>query len=306
MKIVYAGTPQYAVAPLAALVEMGAEVAAVVTQEDKPVGRKGTLTPPPVKQYAVERGIPVYQFHKIRDCVDKLSAIGADAMFTCAYGQLLTQEVLDVFPKGVWNAHASLLPELRGASPVQSAILEGKTQTGVTVMKTELALDSGDILLVKRCAISEGETAGELSERLSALSAEALCQAYKLIEAGDENLLLQDEGRATYCKKIKKEHARINFAAAAADVRNLINGMSPSPAAFCSFKGQPLNFYRAFVCEGEGGACGQVLSVTKQGIVIRCGDGCVRVTEAQFAGGKRLSAADIVNGRKLSVGDILE
>lgn len=306
MKIIYAGTPQYAVAPLVALVEMGAEVVAVVTQEDKPVGRKSILTPPPVKQYAVEHGIPVYQFHKIRDCISELSAIGADAMFTCAYGQLLTQEVLDVFPKGVWNAHASLLPELRGASPVQSAILEGKTQTGVTVMKTELALDSGDILLVKRCAIAEGETAGELSERLSALSAEALCEAYKLIEAGDENLLLQDEGRATYCKKIKKEHARINFASTAADVCNLINGMSPSPAAFCCFKGQPLNFYRAFVCEGEGGACGQVLSVTKQGIVIGCGDGCVRVTEAQFAGGKRLSAADIANGRKLSVGDILE
>ena len=229
MKIVYAGTPQYAVAPLKALVENGFEVIAVVTQEDRPVGRRARLTPPPVKQYAQERGIPVYQFHKIREHVEELRAIGGDIMFTCAYGQILSRAVLESFALGVWNAHASLLPEFRGASPVQSAILAGKTQTGVTIMKTEEKLDAGDILLVKRCDILPGETAGELAEKLSALSAEAMCEAAKMIEAGDDNILLQDDSAATYCKKIAKEDARADFSQPAAKVCALINAMSPSP-----------------------------------------------------------------------------
>ena len=306
MKIVYAGTPQYAVAPLKALVENGFEVIAVVTQEDRPVGRRARLTPPPVKQYAQERGIPVYQFHKIREHVEELRAIGGDIMFTCAYGQILSRAVLESFALGVWNAHASLLPEFRGASPVQSAILAGKTQTGVTIMKTEEKLDAGDILLVKRCDILPGETAGELAEKLSALSAEAVCEAAKMIEAGDSNILLQDDSAATYCKKIAKEDARADFSQPAAKVCALINAMSPSPAAYATLSGAQVNFYRAFEEPEEDGTCGQVVRADKRGIVIKCGGGCVRITEAQFAGGKRLSAADIVNGRKISAGDIFE
>ena len=306
MTIVYAGTPQYAVAPLKALVENGFEVIAVVTQEDRPVGRRARLTPPPVKQYAQERGIPVYQFHKIREHVEELRAIGGDIMFTCAYGQILSRAVLESFALGVWNAHASLLPEFRGASPVQSAILAGKTQTGVTIMKTEEKLDAGDILLVKRCAILPGETAGELAEKLSALSAEAVCEAAKMIEAGDDNILLQDDSAATYCKKIAKEDARADFSQPAAKVCALINAMSPSPAAYANLAGAQVNFYRAFEEPEEDGTCGQVVRADKRGIVIKCGGGCVRITEAQFAGGKRLSAADIVNGRKISAGDIFE
>ena len=306
MKIVYAGTPQYAVAPLKALVENGFEVIAVVTQEDRPVGRRARLTPPPVKQYAQERGIPVYQFHKIREHVEELRAIGGDIMFTCAYGQILSRAVLESFALGVWNAHASLLPEFRGASPVQSAILAGKTQTGVTIMKTEEKLDAGDILLVKRCDILPGETAGELAEKLSLLSAEAVCEAAKMIEAGDSNILLQDDSAATYCKKIAKEDARADFSQPAAKVCALINAMSPSPAAYANLSGAQVNFYRAFEEPEEDGTCGQVVRADKRGIVIKCGGGCVRITEAQFAGGKRLSVADRVNGRKISAGDIFE
>ena len=305
MKIIYAGTPQFAVAPLEALMKK-VEIAAVITQEDRPFGRRGVLTPPPVKVCAQAAGIPVFQFDKIRAHVDELKALGADAMFTCAYGQLLSQEVLNVFPLGVWNAHASLLPLHRGASPVQSAMLAGERTTGVTIMKTELALDSGDILLVKRCAINEGETCGELSQKLSALSAEALCEAADMIAEGDVNLLLQDESAATFCKKIKKEDAKVDFSAPAEKVCALINAMSPSPAAHCLFAGKPLNLYRAFVAEDCDGQAGQIAAVSKSGIIIKCGVGAVRVTEAQFAGGKRLTAADIANGRKLSVGDILE
>lgn len=305
MKIVYAGTPRFAVAPLKALKEAGCEIAAVVTQEDRPFGRRGVLTPPPVKEYALGAGIPVYQFGKIREHVAELAATGAEAMFTCAYGQILTREVLACFPRGVWNAHASLLPKHRGASPVQAAMLAGDAVTGVTVMKTELALDSGDMLLVKRCPVEEGETCGELSEKLSALAAEALCEAYSLIEAGDTALLLQDEGAATYCKKIKKEDAKVDFSAPAERVCALINAMSPSPAAFALLNGSPVNFYRAFRAEGAG-ACGAVLDVSKRGVKVACGEGAVLVTEAQFAGGRRLSAADIANGRKVAAGDRFE
>ncbi|MDE6075501.1 MAG: methionyl-tRNA formyltransferase, partial [Clostridia bacterium] len=181
MKIVYAGSPEYAVRPLRALVESGREIVAVITQPDKPTGRKRILTPTPVKAYAQSLGIPVLDYPKIREHAKELAALGADIMFTCAYGQLLSQDVLNAFPKGVYNLHASLLPEFRGASPIQSAILSGCEYTGVTVMKTELALDCGGILLVKRCAVGN-MTCGELSGELSLLSAQAVTEAADILE----------------------------------------------------------------------------------------------------------------------------
>ncbi|MDE6373494.1 MAG: methionyl-tRNA formyltransferase, partial [Clostridia bacterium] len=271
MRIVYAGTPDYAVKPLDALIGAGAEIVAVVTQPDKPAGRKRILTPSPVKSRALSLGIPVYDFAKIREHSEELKSLGADLMITCAYGQLLTEDVLRAFPRGVYNLHASLLPEFRGASPIQSAILAGREYTGVTVMKTELALDCGSILLVKRCAIG-GRTYGELSQELSALSAEAAVEAVEILSGGEENLLVQDEAKATYCKKIVKENARVTFTQTAAQTANLINAMSPSPAAFAILGGSPVNLLKAATCAGSG-ACGEVLSADKRGIVIACADG---------------------------------
>lgn len=304
MKIVYAGSPEYAVAPLRALIESGRQVVAVITQPDRPVGRKKVLTPTPVKAYAIANGIPVLDSPRIRDCVQQVKALGGDIMLTCAYGQLLTQPILDAFPMGVYNLHASLLPEFRGASPIQSAILAGKTHTGVTVMKTELALDCGGILLVKRMEIG-GRTAGELSEELSALSAQAAVEALKLLESGQNQLLLQDEAKATYCKKISKSDARIDFSADGQSVANLINAMSPSPAAYCTLAGSSVNLLKAAYCEGSGRP-GEVLSADKKGIVIACGSGAVNVGLVQFAGGRPLTAADAANGRKIKAGDVLE
>lgn len=163
MKIVYAGTPRFAVAPLKKIIGEGYGVAGVVVQPDKPQGRKGILAPPPVKAFALERGLTVFQPQKIRAETDALKALGGDILITCAYGQILTQEVLDLFPLGVWNIHASLLPKYRGASPIQSAVLNGERETGVTVMKTALGLDTGDILLSLKTEIGEKETFGELS-----------------------------------------------------------------------------------------------------------------------------------------------
>ena len=304
MKVVYAGSPQYAVAPLNAIIGGGYEVVAVVTQPDKPVGRKRVLTPSPVKQFALEKGLKVIDYARIRDYAAELEELGADVMITCAYGQILSREVLGAFPMGVYNLHASLLPLYRGASPIQAAILAGDAYTGVTVMRTEPALDSGGVLLVKRCAI-DGATCGELSERLSALSAEAVTEALEIISAGQPQLMLQDEAKATYCKKISKEDAKVNFGESARKVCNLINAMSPSPAAFACLNGiagQPVNFLKATVCDGRGN-CGEVLSADRRGIAVACADGAVNIERLQFAGGKPIAAADAANGRKIKAGD---
>ena len=305
MKIVFAGSPAYALPALERLCSEG-EVVGVLTQPDKPVGRKKVLTPTPVKQFALSHGIPVLDFPKIRAHVDEVRALGGELMITCAYGQILSKELLLAFPKGVWNLHASLLPLFRGASPIQSAILAGERYTGVTVMKTEEALDSGDILLVKRVEVGD-KTCGELSEELSKLSAEAASEALSYISEGDPQLLLQDESRATYCKKITKQDARICFDDASAVCR-LVNAMSPSPLAFCNLCGVQLNIYKAQCLQGDyNGAVGEVISADKNnGIVVKCGVGAVKILNAQFAGGKPLGWADLVNGRKIKAGDILD
>lgn len=304
MKIAYAGTPEYAVAPLKALMEAGCEIVAVITQPDKPVGRKRILTPSPVKAFALGNGVKVYDFEKIRDSVKEVEGIGADLLITCAYGQLLTDPVLKAFPMGVYNLHASLLPLYRGASPIQSAILAGDEYTGVTVMRTELKLDCGDILLVKRCKVG-GKTYGELSEELSALSAQAAVEAVDILKEGNPQLLLQDEAKATFCKKINKADGKVDFSKDAKAVANLINAFSPSPAAFCLFTGAPLNLLKAEACSGEG-AVGQVIKADKSGVVVACGSGAVLITKLQFSGGKVISAADAVNGRKIKAGDKLD
>lgn len=303
MKIVFAGSPQYAVPSLTALFkDFG--VAAVLTRPDRPFGRKRVLSPTPVKEEALKLNIPVYDFPKVGEHVKELSSIGADIMITCAYGQILTREVLDLFPCGVWNLHASLLPKFRGASPIQSAILAGESHTGVTVMRTEEALDSGDILLVKRLPI-EDLTAGELSERLSKLSAEAAVEAVKLISSGDYSLLLQDNAKATYCKKISKENARLDFKKSAAEVLRSVKAFSPTPAAYCLFGGNILNILNCTLLT-ESAAAGEVFRCDKRGIAVGCGENSICITLLQPAGGKVMPAADFVNGRKIKAGDFLD
>lgn len=301
MKIVYAGSPEYAVAPLKALIESGKDIVAVITQPDKPVGRKAAITPTPVKRFALDNGLPVYDWAKIREHEEEVRALGADLMITCAYGQILTRGILQAFSRGIYNLHASLLPLYRGASPIQSAIYAGERYTGVTVMKTELELDSGGILLVKRIEIG-GRTCGELSQELSALSAVAAVECVELLESGQDELLVQDEAKATYCKKISKPDAKIDFNRDGASVANLINAMSPSPAAYAAVNGVAVNILKASPCEGCG-AVGEVIYAGKSGITVACGEGAVSISRLQFAGGKPLTAADAVNGRKIKAGD---
>ena len=310
MKIVFAGTPEFAVKPLTAIVESGFSVVGVITQEDKPQGRKGVLTPPPVKTKALELGLPIIQPKKIRDEVEAVKALGGDLLVTCAYGQILTQDVLDAFPMGVWNIHAGLLPQYRGASPIQSCIVNGDSVTGVSIMKTELGLDSGDVLTVEKTEILPTETYGELSDRLSALSAPLIVKALKMLESGDYTLTPQGEDGVRVYRKIEKAQARIDFSRSAQEIVNLVRGSNPAPVAYTACEGVALNVYLAEVAElpldSETAVPGEVVcDVPKKGLIVRCGDGAVKLTEVQAAGGKRMKGSDFLNGKKIRKGQVL-
>jgi len=309
MKILYAGTPDFAVAPLKALVEAGHEVVGVVTQTDKPQGRKNILTPPPVKVAALSLGLPVVQYERIKTEVDGLSAFGADAMVTCAYGQILTQEVLDVFPKGVWNIHAGLLPKYRGASPIQSSILAGERETGVCIMRTERGLDTGDILLVKRTEITPEETYGELSARLSLIAAEAIVEGIAAIEKGGYTLEKQGEEGVGVVKKIEKEAAKMDFSMTAKGLVDLVRAFNPAPVAYAILEGAKINVYRAKIAvmqeEYNVAKLGEIVCDSpKKGLLVRCADGVIALTELQPAGGKKMDAASFLNGRKAQKGQV--
>ena len=290
------------------LIENGFEVVGVITQRDKPQGRKGILTPPPVKTYALEQGIPVLQPEKIREALGEVKALGGDMLITCAYGQILTQECLDCFERGVWNIHAGLLPQYRGASPIQSCILAGETETGVCVMKTELGLDSGDILLTQKTQISETETYGELSARLSVIGAELIVKAVNALCSGDYTLSPQSAENVCTVRKINKEHAKIDFSKSVKEIVDLVRAMNPAPVAYTTLDGMKLNVYRAEKSdETPSGVVGEVLNdIPKKGLLVRCGDGVVKLVEVQAAGGKRMSGGDFLNGRKARKGQVFE
>jgi methionyl-tRNA formyltransferase len=309
MKIVFAGTPEFAVKPLAEIVAGGFSVVGVITQEDKPQGRKGILTPPPVKTKAEELGLPVLQPHKIREEVEAVKALGGDLLVTCAYGQLLTQDVLDAFPMGVWNIHAGLLPAYRGASPIQSCIANGETQTGVSIMKTELGLDCGDVLTVEKTEILPEETYGELSDRLSALSAPLIVKALKMLESGGYTLTPQGEEGVHVYRKISKELVELDFSNPQATIINTVRAANPAPVAYAMLEGNPLNVYRAegapMLEEYASAACAEVVcDIPKRGLIVRCGDGVVKLTEVQAAGGKRMQGSDFLNGKKIRKGQV--
>lgn len=305
MKLIYAGAPAFSVPPLQALRAAGFTVLAVLTQPDRPVGRKAVLTPTPLKAYALREGIPVLDFARVRDNVPALAASGADVLVTCAYGQILTQEVLDTFPAGVYNIHASLLPRWRGASPIQHAILAGDRETGITVMRTDIGLDTGDILLQKRIPVSEEETSETLSARLSELGSQAIAEALCAVERGKARFTKQPQEGVTLCKKIGKADCEADFTKSAEQLSRLIRAMAPQPLAFSRLHGKLVNFYFAQACEEEGeGVCGQVIRADKSGIFVKTGEGCLRILQLQPEGGKCMRAADFVNGRKVFVGDV--
>lgn len=302
MRIVYLGTPDFAVLPLKKLIESGYNVVAVITNRDKPVGRKQILTPPPVKAIALENNIPCYQYDKIRvEGVEDLRALKPDLMITCAFGQILSQEILDMPKLGVINIHASLLPKYRGASPIHYAILNGETETGVTIMKTDIGIDTGDMIEQEKVQIEKTETMGQLFDKLSVLGADLIIKTLPKIIDGSAVYVKQDDEKATLTKIIKKEMAKIDWNNNANDIVNQIRAFNPAPVAFASFENNPFKVYEAEVCELQGNP-GQILRADN-GLVIGCKDKSVSLKTVQKAGGKAMAISDFLRGNKLVVGE---
>lgn len=307
MRVLFWGTPEFATAPLRALLGEGFEVIAVVTQPDKPVGRsRSTLRASAVKQVAVTEGIPVLQPDKPKGeaFVAQLRDLAPDVSVVVAYGHILPQSVIDLPRLGTLNIHASLLPALRGAAPIQAAIRAGIGETGVTIMQMVPALDAGPIIHQVRTPIVEDETAGELALRLSELGAAALIEALALIELGLAKPTPQDDAQATYAMKLTRDTARVDWTAPAHDVGHHIRAYDPKPGAWARVRGAEVKLFGARVApRGTSHAPGEVMAIDAFGMLVACGAGAVRVTFVQPAGKKRLSPIEWANGRGVAVGD---
>lgn len=306
-KILFCGTPEFAQAMLAALHENGYPVMAVLTQPDKPKGRGNKLTPSPVKVYAGEHGIPVYQPATLKNgAFDRLMAIlDPDLVVVAAYGKILPASFLNYPRRGCVNVHGSLLPRYRGAAPIQRCLIDGETETGVTIMKMDEGLDTGDMLLKRATPITGEDDFGSLHDRMALLGAEALLEAMPGILDGTITAEKQDGSLSNYASKIEKEDTLLDFTVSAASLAHRIMGLSPAPLACCTHNGQPLKLARAKVGKAEGvhGTPGEVLSLKGGIIEVACGEGTLLVTELLPAGKKRMRAADYINGRKVAVGD---
>ncbi len=301
MKVLFMGTPQFAADSLSALMESDHTVVGVVTQPDRAL-KRGKTEVGAVKRLAEKYGLPVFQPVKIRTEYEKLRKFSADIAVTAAYGQILDKAVLDSFPNGVINVHASLLPKYRGASPIQAAIAAGETETGVTIMRTELGLDTGDILSFVSTPIYKSETAGELTARLGKLGAELLVKT--LDQFFEIKPIKQDDDKAIHCRTISKFEQYINFDDSAIAVVNRIRSLSPAPCAKTIIGGEVYKIYSASVCERMYGVVpGEIVACDKQ-LIIACGDGAVSINAIQAPGKRAMDIADFLRGNKFEVGEI--
>lgn len=307
MKIIFLGTPDFSSQVLQSLINSRHQVVGVVTQPDKPSGRGQKLVCSPVKLLAQKYNIPVFQPNRISKECEPLKELNADIMVTAAYGQILRQNVLDLTPNGVINVHASLLPKYRGSSPIQWCIIKGETQTGVTIMKTDIGVDTGDMILSKAISIGKDETAGELFDRLSVLGCECLLEALDLIEQGKQTYTKQDNSLMSHYPMLDKDSGLIDFNKTAQEIVNLVRGLNPWPVAFVYLDKEQnlrLKVYKASVYQDQVDpnlACGTVISTSpKTGLVVKCKDGAVLLQTIQSAGTKAMSSNDYLRGRTIS------
>ncbi len=308
MRILFMGTPDFALESLKALCEGGYEVAAVITQPDKPRGRGHHLTPPPVKVYAQEKNIPVLQPLTLRgeEFATTLAEIDPELIVVVAYGRILPKNVLDYPKYGCVNVHGSLLPEYRGAAPMQRAIIDGKTVTGITTMLMAEGLDTGDMLLKSEAKIEENDNFEVIHDRLASLGASLLIETVKGLEAGSITPVVQGEG-ATYAAKIEKSDCIIDFSKPVREIHNLIRGLSPIPLAFTHTpdgKLLKITESRIFSMEKADAKCGAVISTDGE-IRVACGDGVISILGVVPEGKGKMRASDFINGRKIAVGDVL-
>jgi methionyl-tRNA formyltransferase len=308
MRLVFLGTPAFAVPTLERVLEAGHDVVAVYTQPDRPKGRKQELAAPPVKETALDRGLEVRQPERIRrpEVVAELAALRPDAMVVVGYGQIIPQSIIDIPPLGIINVHASLLPKYRGAAPVQWAVARGETTTGVTTMRIDAGLDTGDILLMRETPVGPGEDAARLSSRLAILGAGLLVETLEGLRNGSIQPVKQDSARATLAPILRKEDGLIDWNSTAREIYNRVRGLVPWPGMYTRFRGQGLHVWRARVEEKSVVRPPGSIVVEGRRLVAGCGAGtALELLEVQIEGRKRVGAEDFLNGQRPQSGETL-
>lgn len=311
LRIIFAGTPEFAAIALCALVHSEHEVIAVYTQPDRPAGRGRKLRASPVKEAAIENKIPVFQPESLKDsdAQDLLRSFNADAMIVAAYGLILPQVVLDLPRLGCLNIHASLLPRWRGAAPIQRAIAAGDTESGITIMQMNAGLDTGDILQLAPCAILEKDSGGDLHDRLADIGAKAILDTLDLLDREKINPVRQDDTLATYAHKLDKKEALIDWQNSATEIDRVIRAFNPWPVAFTYLNNKTLRIWEAqALSENSALEAGTVINYNKSGIDISCGEGTLRLLKLQPSGSKAMDVASFMNGhaKQLPVGSLLQ
>lgn len=306
LRIVFMGTPDFACPTLTRLIERGEDVIAVVTQPDRPKGRGQKLVPPPVKVIAEEHGIPVLQPLKVRapEVVAHIRELNPDLIVVVAFGQILPQSLLDIPRHGCINIHASLLPRYRGAAPLNWCLINGETETGITTMMMDAGLDTGDMLVKRSIPIGPDEDAQSLHDRLSLLGADTIDETLDRLMAGTLTREKQHDSLTCYAPMLKKEDGLIDWTREPQQIKNLVRGFTPWPGAYTSLDNKTLKLYKVSVAE-EGGTPGEVIAAGRDGILVACDSGSIRIEELQLEGRKRLSAAEFLAGYRLEPGSRL-
>ncbi|WP_010252409.1 methionyl-tRNA formyltransferase [Acetivibrio cellulolyticus] len=309
MKIIFMGTPEFAVPSLDMLLKEGYDVVAVVTQPDKPKGRGNKMALPPVKEYALEHGIDVLQPEKVKteEFTNIIKDINPDLLVTAAYGKILPKSVLDIPKYGCINVHGSLLPKYRGAAPIQWSVINGEKVTGITTMFTDVGMDTGDMLLKGEIEITEGMTAGELHDRLSILGAEVLKETLVRLKEGTLERAPQSDAEATYASMMTKDTGLVDWTRSSKEIHNLIRGTNPWPGAYTYYNGGKMKIWITSVVSEDKHdlRAGTICEVGKNGIVIACGTGKLNIKEVQFESCRKMCVEDYICGHKMDEGEIL-
>ncbi|MBQ1193507.1 MAG: methionyl-tRNA formyltransferase [Lachnospiraceae bacterium] len=307
MKIVFMGTPDFASGVLEAIIAAGHEIVLVVTQEDKPKGRGKEISYTPVKETAIKHGLTVFQPHRIRnsEAVLELKKCEADIFVVVAYGQILSKEILDMPKYGCVNVHASLLPKYRGAAPIQWAVIDGEKYTGITTMKMDEGIDTGDIIETATYELKSDETGGSLFDNLMEIGGKLMVSTLDKLEKGTATFTKQDDSKSTYAKMLNKQLGRLDFSMDAEALERLIRGLNPWPSAYTTFGGKTLKIWRAEVLNGDfEGEYGEIVKVSKDELIVKTGKGALSILELQLEGKKRMDIKDFLSGNKPEEGTI--
>lgn len=306
LRIMYMGTPELSSEILEGLIQNGINIVALVAQQDKPVGRKGIIMPVPTKVVASKYDIPVYQVEKIRLNYDFVKEINPDLIITCAYGQIVPQGLLDIPKYGCINVHGSLLPKYRGASPIQSALINGDKETGITIMEMIDKMDAGGMLLKKSFILEEDDNYTSVCKKMAKAGLEGLLECLPIIASNQAIYVPQDEEQVTYCKKILKEDEHLDINASANDIVNKIRGLSEIPGAYLLMDDQVFKIYKAKRINDQLGNVGEIVSADKRGLILQLKDGQISLLEIQKQGKKKMDYKSFINGEKNLVGKILK